>query len=258
MGQLRSMEPRRALDQRRRRLLRRYARSGDRDDLEQLVVSYRPLARALARRYEAGGAREDLEQAACEGLIKAIQRFDPDRGAAFTSFAVPTILGELRRHRRDTAWPARVPRAVQERVQAVRAATDRLTATSGRPPTAQAIADTLDCGVEEVVEALCAASSLTVVPLDDPPRPDDDGGTVINRLGATDPGYDQVECIAAIEDALPALTQAQLTVIRMRFGDDLTQREIARRLDVSRSEVARALGAAVERLRSVALSGSPA
>jgi RNA polymerase sigma-B factor len=251
-------DPAWSLEAERRRLLRRYALNGDREDLERLVVSYRPLAQALARQYDAAGARDDLEQAAYEGLIKAIQRFDFDRGCAFTSFAVPTILGELRRYRRDTAWAVRVPRTVQERAQAVRAATDRLTAARGRAPTARELAEWIGCDEEEVVDALLAASSMSTVALDGPAGSEDDPAIVADRLGTLDPGYEQVECLAAIEDALPVLSPAEMTVIKLRFDDDLTQREIARRLHVSRSEVARVLRGAVERLRSIAVSGSPA
>jgi RNA polymerase sigma-B factor len=251
-------EPARRLERERRRLLRRYARHGRADDLERLVLSYRPLAGGLARRYESSGSRDDLEQVACEGLIKAIKRFDPDRGCAFTSFAVPTIVGELRRYRRDTGWTLHVPRAIQERVQALRAASDRLTAASGRTPTARELADCMTCEEEQVVEALCAASSQTVVPLDGPPRTDGDADSVGDRLGVAEPGYDQVDCLAAIEDALGKLTPTEMTVVKLRYGDELTQREIAGHMHVSRSEVARVLRGAVERLRSVAASESPA
>jgi RNA polymerase sigma-B factor len=250
--------PARSRERERRRLLLRYARHGRPEDLEWLVLSYRPLARALARRYETVSSREDLEQAACEGLIKAIQRFDPDRGHAFTSFAVPTILGELRRYRRDTGWAVRVPRAIQERVQALRAATDRLTAASGRAPTARELAHTLGCSQEEVVEAMCAASSSSVVPLHGAAGPEDGAGRPVDRLGAAEPGYEYVECLAAIESALAALSPAELSVITLRFRHDLTQREIAGRLHVSRSEVARVERGAVERLRSAAVSGAAA
>jgi RNA polymerase sigma-B factor len=250
--------PARSPEVERRRLLRRYALHRDKQDLERLVISYRPLARALARQYDVAGARDDLEQAACEGLIKAIQRFDPARGTAFTSFAVPTILGELRRYRRDTAWAVRVPRTVQERVQAVRAAGDRLMAAHGRPPTARELADWIGCDEEDVVEALCAASSMTAVALDGPSGADDDAASVADQLGTADPGYEHVEDLATIEDALATLSPAEMTVLKLRFGDDLTQREIAGRLQLSRSEVARALKGAVERLQCVAVSGSPA
>ena len=236
----------------RERLHRRFARRRRPDDLEQLVISYRPLTRALARRYTTSScAREDLEQAAYEGLIKAIRRFEPGRGVAFASFAVPTILGELRRYLRDTTWPARVPRSLQERARAVRSASEDFAAERGRNPTAQELAVSLGCADEEIMEALGVASSLSVVPLDAPARESDVPTTcVADQVGAEDPGFERVECLAAIEDALPALTSAQKHVLRLHFAEDLTQREIALRLRISRAEVARDLGAAIARLRS--------
>jgi RNA polymerase sigma-B factor len=237
----------------RERLLRRYARWKRPEDLEELVLSYRPLARSLARRYAtAASGSEDLEQAACEGLIKAIQRFEPGRGAAFASFAVPTILGELRRYLRDTAWPAHVPRSLQERVREVRSAAEELTTLHGRNPTVGELALDLGCDNEAVVEALGVSSALSVVPLDGPAREHDtSAGSVADQFGVDDPGFERVECLTAIEDALPALSAAQKTVLRMHFGEDLTQRQIAGRLGISRSEVARDLGDAVARLRTV-------
>jgi RNA polymerase sigma-B factor len=237
----------------RERLLRRYARGRRAADLEELVLSYRPLARALARRYAtASCTRDDLEQAAYEGLIKAIRRFEPERGAGFASFAVPTILGELRRYLRDTAWPAHVPRSLQERVREVRSAAEAFTAVRGRSPTAPEIARSLGCDDEAVVEALGVSSSLCVVPLDGPAgQRDEVAASVAEHIGVEDPGFERVECLAAIEEALPALSSGQKTVLRLHFAEDLTQRQIAGRLGVSRSEVARDLGDAVARLRAV-------
>jgi RNA polymerase sigma-B factor len=236
----------------RERLLRRYARWKRPEDLEDLVLSYRPLARALARRYAtAAGAREDLEQAAYEGLVKAIHRFEPERGAAFASFAVPTILGELRRYLRDTAWPAHVPRSLQERVRGVRAAAEDFSAAHGRHPTAGELAREMACSDEAVVEALGVSSALSVVPLDGPARDHGAPTSVAEQVGVDDPGFERVECLAAIEDALPTLTRGQRTVLRLHFAEDLTQRQIAGRLGVSRSEVARDLGDAIARLRAV-------
>jgi len=237
----------------RERLLRRYARWQRPQDLEQLVISYRPLTRALARRYASPSCtREDLEQAANEGLIKAIHRFDPERGVAFGSFAVPTILGELRRYLRDTAWPAHVPRSLQERVREVRSAVEDFVATHGRNPTVRELAFGVGCDDDEVVEALGVPSSLAVVPLDGPAdRSDAQAASMADHIGVDDPGFERVECLTAIEKALPALTSAQKNVLRLHFGEDLTQRQIAGRLGISRSEVARDLGAAVSRLRSV-------
>lgn len=242
-----------SIDERtRERLLRRYARWRRPEDLEELVLSYRPLARALARRYvTAAGAREDLEQAAYEGLIKAIHRFEPERGAAFASFAVPTILGELRRYLRDTAWPAHLPRSLQERVREVRAAAEDFSAAHGRHPTAQELAREMACDGEAVVEALGVSSALSVVPLDAPARDHDAPASVAEQLGVDDPGFERVECLTAIEEALPMLTRGQKTMLRLHFAEDLTQRQIAGRLGVSRSEVARDLGNAIARLRAV-------
>jgi RNA polymerase sigma-B factor len=236
----------------RERLLRRYARWKRPEDLEELVLSYRPLARALARRYAtAAGAREDLEQAAYEGLIKAIRRFEPERGAAFASFAVPTILGELRRYLRDTAWPAHVPRSLQERVREVRTAAEGFSAIHGRHPTARELARDMACEDEAVVEALGVSSALAVVPLDGPARDRDaQAASVADQVGVDDPGFERVECLSAIEEALPALTRGQKTVLRLHFAEDLTQRQIAGRLGISRAEVARDLGDAIARLRA--------
>jgi RNA polymerase sigma-B factor len=240
-----------ARDRERARKLRRYSRHRDAEDLEQLVLSYLPLAHALARRFGPRGSREDLEQVACEGLIKAIRRFEPDRGFAFTTFAIPTILGELRRHRRDTAWPAHVPRPLQERIQGVRSAAERHGARCGREPTAAELADVLGCHEEEVLDALTAAASLNVVPLDAPRRDQDPGaGPLAEQIGGPDPAYDRVECLASIEAAAPALSDDHREVVRLRFSEELTHREIARRLNVSRSEVARRLAAAEDSLRS--------
>ena len=236
----------------RARLLRRYARWQRAQDLEALVLSYRPLARSLARRYAAASCpHEDLEQAAFEGLIKAIQRFEPDRGVPFTSFAVPTILGELRRYLRDTSWPAHVPRALQDRVRAVRGATESFSAVHGRTPTVAELVAVTGADEGAVVEALGAVSSLNVVPLDRPAWSDEtETATVVDLVGCDDPGYERVEDLATIEDALPRLTRAEKRVVRLHFGEDLTQRQIALRLGISRSEVARELAGALARLRT--------
>lgn len=234
-------------------LLRRYARWHRPDDLEALVISYQPLARTLSRRYTAASCtREDLEQAACEGLIKAIRRFDPDRGTAFPSFAVPTILGELRRFLRDTSWPAHVPRSLQERVREVRSAAEEFRALHGRTATARELGEALGYEEEAIVEALGVTASLNVLPLDRPHRPDDVATpAVAEQVGVEDPGYERVEYLADIEGALGVLTCGQKTVLQLHFAEDMTQRQIAGRLGISRSEVARNLNDAVSRLRAV-------
>jgi RNA polymerase sigma-B factor len=246
-------EPRADCEAQRTRLLRRYARHRDPADLERLVVSYRSLARGLARRYSAVTAGpEDLEQVAYEGLIKAIQRFDPEYGSAFTSFAVPTILGELRRYLRDTAWPAHVPRPLQERVREVRTTAAAFASRRGRTPTARELADVLEREIEEVVEALDVTISLCMASLDSMSARTQNGRQApADRLGSEDPGYEHVEYLAAIEQLLPALTRHQRQALRLHFDEDLGYRQIARRLGVSRAQAARDLDAAVTTLRDL-------
>jgi len=233
------------------RLLRRYAARRDPRDLEALVVRYRPLARSLARRYaRLSFSFEDLEQVACVGLVKALQRFDPARGCAFTTFAVPTILGELRRFCRETTWAVHVPRPVQERVRAVRQASDEFAATDGRAPTVAQLAEAICCEEAEVRDALEAARTLNPVSLDSSPGEDDDERVVVNeKLGSEEPGYELVDDLATIERALPALSTREKELLHLRFAEDLTQHEIASRMALPESRVARMLDTALERLR---------
>ena len=218
--------------------------------VEAMVLRYRPLALSVARRYRgAGYQREDLEQVACEGLIKAVRRFDPDRGCAFSSFAVPTILGELRRFCRDTGWSAHVPRAMQERALAVRKVGDELSA-DGRHPTVDDLASFLGWAEEEVLEALSASSTRATVPLEGPMEESAGGATPIERLGAVDPGFDRVECLAAIETSLGALSAPEKQVLRLRFEDDLPLHEIAARLSTPEGRVSRLLSSALATLRA--------
>lgn len=240
-------------DTERQALFTHYARCREPAVLERLVVAHLPLAQALARRYALHRRPDpDLEQVACEGLVKALKRFDPERGTPFSAFAVPTILGELRRHLRDTRWALHVPRKVQDRLIAARHEAKRLAAVHGRWPTPGELAELLGCSEEEVVEALFAASASRTVPLDCTPS-DDDGFMVAETVGDGEPGYEFVECWASIEAAMPALTQDEFDVVRLRFGNDLTQREIASRLRISRSHVGRLLASALETMRRSAV-----
>lgn len=218
--------------------------------VEDTVLRYRPLAYSLARRYAgAGHSREDLEQVACVGLVKAVRRFDPERGCAFSTFAVPTILGELRRFCRDTGWTAHVPRGMQERARAVRRTSDELAARSGETPTVDRLAADLGWREEEVVEALTASGTRWAVPLDSPLEEGDGRHTPLDRLGDVDPGFDRVECLAAIETALPALSSREQQVLRLRFEEDLRLNEIAARLGLPEGRVSRLLKSAVGTLR---------
>jgi len=235
------------------RLLRRYAASGDPHDLEALVLRYRPMACRLARRYTRDrGTLEDLEQVACLGLVKAIKRFDPERGFAFSTYAVPTIVGEVKRWFRETSWCAHVPRPMQEQARAVRSAAEALQRERGTAPTAREIAEALDWPDDDVVDALCAAEAMTTVPLE---GDDEHADARVHRLGVVDPGFEFVECRAAIEGGLAKLNENEKEVLRLRFAEELSHREIGLRLGVPAGEAARTLRHAMTCLADVATAG---
>jgi RNA polymerase sigma-B factor len=232
-------------------LLERYHRERDPAVQAELVERFLPLARRLASRYRSGGEpMDDLVQVASMGLVKAIERFDPERGASFSSYAVPTILGELKRHFRDQGWAVHVPRELQERAALAERAVAKLTAEHGRAPSVSEIAARLELGAEEVLEAMDAAGAYRAVSLDIPKRAEDDAGMpVAETIGEEEPGYDVVEYGAAIEDTLEDMPERDREVLRLRFVEDLTQTEIADRIGVSQMHVSRIIRRAVERLR---------
>jgi RNA polymerase sigma-B factor len=212
-----------------------------------------PLARRLAARY-AGGAEpfDDLVQVASVGLVKAIDRFDPERGTAFSTFAVPTILGELKRHFRDRGWSVHVPRDVQERILKVERSLAELPARLGRPPTVQDIAKRIEATDEEVLEAMHAAQGHHAVSLDaastladgDEPAP------LGERIGKEDLSFETVEYGAAIQPVLAEISERDRKVLHFRFVEDMTQSEIAERVGVSQMHVSRILRATIEKLRA--------
>jgi RNA polymerase sigma-B factor len=234
-----------------RELLERYYRGRDQTVREELVQRFMPLARRLAARYR--GDREpldDLVQVASLGLVKALDRFDPDRGVAFSSYAVPTILGELKRHFRDRGWSVRVPRDLQERIARVDRAIAELPGKLGRAPSVNEIADRLAVDPEEVLEAMEAGQAHHAMSLDAQAQTEEgEGIPLTERLGDSDPAFDTVEYGATITDALESLSERDRTVLRLRFVEDMTQTEIADRVGVSQMHVSRILRAAVERLR---------
>jgi RNA polymerase sigma-B factor len=234
-----------------RRLFERYREYGDVAARDELVGRYLPLAFHFARRYRSGGNHvEDLEQVASIGLLKAIDRFDPERGVAFSSFAVPTILGEVKRYFRDKGWALRVPRALQERALQVERATDELESELGRVPTANQIATRIDASVEQVLEARVASWAHHGVSLDRP-EADDGGGdrTLGDGLGATDPALSRAEDAMTFDRLLADLDDRQRTVLLLRFREDLTQAEIAARIGLSQMHVSRIIRQAVDQLR---------
>jgi RNA polymerase sigma-B factor len=235
-----------------RPLLRRYAKERSPQVREELVQRFMPLARRLAARY-AGGAEpyDDLVQVASVGLVKAIDRFDPERGTAFSTFAVPTILGELKRHFRDRGWSVHVPRDVQERILKVERALAELPARLGRAPTISDIAERLEVTPEEVLEAMHASQGHHAVSLDASSSHGDseEPAPLGERIGAEDLGFDTVEYGAAIEPTLREISERDRKVLHLRFVEDMTQSEIADRVGVSQMHVSRILRATLDKLR---------
>jgi RNA polymerase sigma-B factor len=233
-------------------LLRRYSDDPSPAVREELVERFMPLARRLASRY-AGGAEpfDDLVQVASVGLVKAIDRYEPERGTAFSTFAVPTILGELKRHFRDRGWSIHVPREVQERILKVERALAELPARLGRAATVEDIAEKLGVSTEQVLEAMHASQGHHAVSLDaSPPMGDgEEPAPLRERIGNEDLGYDTVEYGAAIEGALSEVSQRDREILHLRFVEDLTQSEIADRVGISQMHVSRILRATLDDLR---------
>ncbi len=184
---------------------------------------------------------DDLQQVASVGLVKAASRFDPTRGRSFASYAIPTVLGELRRHFRDCGWSVHVPRGSQERAAAVRDAREALTDEHGRAPTVQQIAQYLRIDVEGVLDGLIASQAYETASLDAPADEDRPVRTFADSRGAEDPAYSLVERRADVRAALETLEEGDRQVLRMRFGEELTQTEIGRRIGISQIQVSRVL-----------------
>jgi RNA polymerase sigma-B factor len=236
-----------------RRLLER-AHAGDQEARAALVDRFLPLARQLARRYQRGGEPlDDLIQVASLGLLKAIDRFEPERQTAFSSFAVPTILGELKRHFRDKGWSVRVPRDLQELAVKLEPTSEELLRELGRVPTLAELADRLSTSPELVLEAREAAAAYRAVSLDRPRDDDDDGGDPLGvAVGIEDPGFGVAEDAATVERLMRVLSEREREVLRLRFEQDLTQAEIGERVGVSQMHVSRIIRHALMRLRTAA------
>jgi RNA polymerase sigma-B factor len=237
-------------------LLRRYADTRDPALREALVERYLPLARHAVGRF--GGRREpydDLLQVASVGLLKAIDRFDPSNGAAFSSYALPTMLGEVRRHFRDHSWTVRPPRDLQEQAMAVSRAADDLTAEHGTPPSVGAIAEATGLSEEDVLEARLALdgrsyTSLTPVGLEDDGHDHDRAAE--RRLAITDAGFERAEDRRFVSDLTRHLPPRDREIVRLRFEEDLTQAEIGARVGLSQMHVSRILRDALATMRAAA------
>ncbi len=231
-------------------LFRRWCRHRDRSARDELIERFLPLARKLAHRYR--GAHEpydDLLQVASLGLVKAIDRFDLDRGTAFSSFAVPTILGELKRYFRDLGWSVHVPRGAQERALKVEEAQQKLSARHGHPTTVPELAGYLELSIDEVLEALETTGAHHSVSLD-APQTDEEGSasTLASSFGEEDARFERIEEGLTIATAAKQLPVHERRVLHLRFVEDLTQTQIADRIGVSQMQVSRILRHALGRL----------
>lgn len=238
-----------ARDARWRRLVQRY-QQGDRAAGERLVAELMPLVRHLAGRWSGKVARDDLVQAGLLGLAKALERFDPAHGASFTGYAMPTMLGEMRRHLRDHAWAVRVPRALQEDAMRVTRAIQRLEPALGRSPTPGEIASELELDVETVLEAIVAGRAYDATSLEQPAGNGSGELTLGETLGAEDDELARTEIGVLLAHVRHVLDERERYVLVLRFERDLTQSAIGQRIGVSQMQVSRILRAALAKLRT--------
>ena len=234
-------------------LFDRCHRQGDQAARELLVERYLPLARQLARRYQrADEPLDDLIQVASLGLLKAIDRFDNDRQVVFSSYAVPTILGELKRHFRDRTWSVRVPRDLQEMALRVDRTVTKLSLELHRSPSIHEIAEAVDASEEQVLEALEAAGAYRATSLDAPRATQDEeaGESVADAFGTEEEGFERAEERATLGPMMARISARERTVLQLRFAEDLTQAEIGKRIGVSQMQVSRLIRQALTRLRS--------
>jgi RNA polymerase sigma-B factor len=243
--------PRASLD---RRLFERHLDDRDRVDRDAVVERFLPLARHLAARYRrADEPFDDVFQVACYALVEAVDRFDLHRGVAFSSYAVPTITGEIKRHFRDRTWAVRVPRDLQDLCLRVDRVTDQLHRELGRQPKVEEIARAVDADPEDVLEAMQASSAYRATSLATPRAADDEtADTIADSIGTIDDGFERAEQRAVLHALMRSLTPRQRDVVQMRFDEDLTQAEIGARIGISQMQVSRTLRQAIGRLRTVA------
>jgi RNA polymerase sigma-B factor len=245
------MRRRRARDE--QRLFKAWLETGDTHARTALIERFMPLARSLARRYHRSGEPyEDLVQVAAVALVKAIDRYDMTRGCAFSSFAVPTIAGELKRHFRDHSWTVRPPRDLQEVTLRVENALTRVTQQLDRSPTTRELATAAGLDEEQVLEALQARRGRSAVSLQAPQGDPGEGMTLGDTLGAVDHDLERAEQRAALDDLLRTVPARAREMVRLRFEEDMTQAEIGAIFGVSQMQVSRILRQTIAQLREVA------
>jgi RNA polymerase sigma-B factor len=217
---------------------------------DELVQGHLPLVEYLARRFAGRGEPlDDLVQVATIGLIKAVDRFDPERGVEFSTYATPTIAGEIKRHFRDKGWAVRVPRRLQELKLALTRASADLTQQLGRAPTVAELATQLNLSEEEILEGLESAHAYSTVSLDAPDSDDDDGPAVADSLGMVDDALEGVEYRESLKPLLEALPAREKRILVLRFFSGMTQSQIAAELGISQMHVSRLLARTLAQLR---------
>ena len=219
---------------------------------DKIVERCLPLADHIARRFEGRGEpRDDLVQVARVGLVNAVTRFDVEAGSDFVSFAVPTIMGEVRRHFRDNSWSVKVPRRLKELHLRLGAATADLSQRLGRAPTATELARELEMDRAEVIEGLVAGSSYNTLSIDSGGNSsgDEEARAIADTLGDVDAGLERIENREALRPLLEALPERERTVLVLRFFDSMTQTQIAERVGISQRHVSRLLAKSLARLR---------
>ena len=225
------------------------SREAARDALVQLHL---PLVEHCARRFRNRGEPfEDLVQVGTIGLIKSVDRFDTDRGVEFSTYAIPTILGEIKRYFRDKGWAIRVPRRLQELRMQIGAATAELTQTLGRSPTPRELAEAIGCSVEEIVEGIESSNAYATLSLDASDDGEDGGATtMLDALGVEDAGLENVEIRESIKPLLDQLEVREKKILLLRFFKNMTQSQIAEEIGVSQMHVSRLLNRTLAQLRA--------
>jgi RNA polymerase sigma-B factor len=250
--------PRASRERADRQLFERFAATRDRADREAIIERFLPLARQLAASYQRPYEPfDDIYQVACYGLVKAVDRFELARGRAFTSYAVPTIVGEIKRHFRDRTWAVRVPRDLQELSLRVDRTVGELTRRLGRQPSIAEVAEAVEVEPEDVLDAMEAGYAYRTNSLDAPRAggDEDDGATLGDTLGTPDDGFARAEERVLIADLLRSLPVRERQVIQMRFDGELTQAEIGERIGVSQMQVSRILRSTLARLHTIVTDG---
>ena len=237
--------------ERTRELFRRYKEEGDMEAREELVMSHMNLVRFLANKFKNRGEPiDDLMQVGYLGLLKAIDRFDPSRGLEFTTFATPTIMGEIKRHFRDKGWSVRVPRRLQELSAKVTQATEALTTELQRSPKVEEIAEYLEVSVDEVLEAMESSSAYSSVSLEAPTgSSEDDAPSILDRYASNDDDLDFTDDRLILEEAMESFSPRERQILEMRFKEGKTQVEIAEKLGISQVQVSRLLRKTLKKIQ---------